>query len=61
MFMGLHGIGTEGAVMAAIDRTPLLQMVRRVNGDNFIALIKVRVSGFLVTNTRVEKVVVIEP
>lgn len=60
MFMGLHGIGTEGAVMAAIDRTPLLQMVKQVDGENFAALIKVRVSGFLVTHTRVEKVVLIE-
>lgn len=54
MFMGLHGIGTEGAVLAATDRSPLLDMARRVDGDDFMSVIKVHVNGFVVTHTQVE-------
>ncbi|MFE2541977.1 hypothetical protein [Actinacidiphila glaucinigra] len=52
--MGLHGIGTEGAVLAATDRSPLLDMARRVDGDDFMSVIKVHVNGFVVTHTQVE-------
>ncbi|MFI1394954.1 hypothetical protein [Streptomyces sp. NPDC020681] len=54
MFMGLHGIGTEGAVLAATDRSPLLDIARQVDGDDFMSVIKVDVNGFLVTDTQVE-------
>lgn len=51
---GLHGIGTEGAVLAAADRSPLLDMARRVDGDDFTSVINVHVNGFVVTRTQVE-------
>jgi hypothetical protein len=57
MFMGCYGIGTDGAVQAAIDRTALAVLARRSSQRDFVAVVRVEIDGFLVTNTAVEFVI----
>lgn len=61
MFMGCHGIGTFGAVRAAIDRSPLLKIARQVKQKAFIAVVHVYVDEFLVTSTEVIHVTDLHP